>query len=143
MPGERLRVDGAVESPRTLGFDELAALPGQVADIGALVPGRVGGGVRLASLLDAVAPLPDARFAKLMSSDGKFSAWVPLDAVKEAVVVYRLGDAPLPEDKGGPMRFYIPDVEKCGVAGLDACANVKALGHVLVARQSGLSLHTR
>ena len=34
-----LRIDGNVSTPRTLGFGELAALPEQVADIGALIPG--------------------------------------------------------------------------------------------------------
>jgi DMSO/TMAO reductase YedYZ molybdopterin-dependent catalytic subunit len=134
-----LRVDGNVATPRSLGFDELAGLPDQVADVGALVPGRRGGGVRLAAILDAVGRVPDARFAQLRSTDG-FSAWVPLDAVAQALVVYRLGDGPLPEADGGPLRFLIPDVEKCGVAGLDTCANVKRLGTVTLARSAGFGL---
>jgi hypothetical protein len=69
--------------------------------------------------------------------------WVPLDAVRGAVVVYRLGGATLPGERGGPMRFYIPDVQRCGVAGLDTCAHIKALGQVMVARQTGLGVRTR
>jgi hypothetical protein len=41
-----------------------------------------------------------------------------------------LGESALPEKKGGPVRFLIPNAEKCGVEGVDACANVKGLGRI-------------
>src|SRR5258706_12754974 len=133
-----LRVDGNVATPRTFHYDDLAALPGQIEDIGKLIPGREGGGVLLAAILDAVKRDPKARFAKLASTDGGFVAWVPIDAVAESgVVVYRIGQEPLPADKGGPMRFYIPNVEKCGVPGLDTCANLKSLGTITVTHNAG------
>ncbi len=135
---ERLRVDGAVERPREFGFDDLAALPGQVPDVGALIPGRDGHGVRLQSLLDAVGVRPEVTHITLTSTDGRFSASVPLAAVREAVVAYRLGNAPLPHDKGGPMRFFIPNVEQCAVGGVDACANVKFLGRIHLTTTPGV-----
>jgi len=45
-------------------FEALTRLPGQIADIAPLVPGRTGGGVRLASLLDAVQPHPEATHSR-------------------------------------------------------------------------------
>jgi DMSO/TMAO reductase YedYZ molybdopterin-dependent catalytic subunit len=130
MADLQLRVEGEVISPRAFSFADLAALPGQLADVGALIPGREGGAVRLASILDAVGRTAAAQWATLESSDGKFSISVPLHLLGAAVVAYRFGDGALPEKKGGPARFYVPDVEKCGTPGVDACANVKGLGTI-------------
>jgi hypothetical protein len=124
---ESLRVEGEVQHVQNLSFADLAALPEQIADVGQLVPGREGGGVRLQAILAKAAPATTASYITLQSSDGKFSASVPLDAVRTAVVAYRLGDEPLPAKKGGPFRFLIPNVEECAIGGVDACANVKFL----------------
>jgi hypothetical protein len=125
---EALRIEGEVQHIRSFGFDDLATLPDQVSDISQLMPGREGGGVRLRSLLEQVHPTSSATFITLKSTDGKFSASIPLEAVQDAIVAYRLGDEPLPEKKGGPFRFFIPNVEECAIGGVDACANVKFLG---------------
>lgn len=129
-----LRVEGAVGRPRVFGFDELAALADQVPDVGALAPGREGGAVRLRSLLAAVAPAADAVRVTLVSLDGKFTSSAPLEALAEAVLVYRLGDGPLPADRGGPVRFLVPHLEECGFPGVDRCTNVKALGSIRIER---------
>jgi DMSO/TMAO reductase YedYZ molybdopterin-dependent catalytic subunit len=129
-----LRVDGEVVKACELSFADLAALPGQVDDVGELIPGRAGGAVRLASILERAGRRPEASHATLSSADGRFTASVPLDAVREAVVAYRLGDAPLPERQGGPLRFFIPDVEECAIGGVDACANVKFLARIELTR---------
>jgi DMSO/TMAO reductase YedYZ molybdopterin-dependent catalytic subunit len=134
---DRLRVDGAVGLARDFGFDDLAALPGQVPDISTLIAGREGGGVRLQSLLDAVGARAYGTHVTLTSTDGRFSASVPLAAVRDAVVAYRLGNAPLPREKGGPLRFFIPNVEQCAVGGVDACANVKFLGRIRITAGAG------
>ena len=122
---QQLHIEGEVQQARDLSFVELVALPGQVADVGTLIPGREGGGVRLQSILEAVGISPAATHSTVVSSDGKFSASVLLDAVYEAVVAYRLGSGPLPQTKGGPIRFFLPNVEECAIRGVDACANVK------------------
>jgi DMSO/TMAO reductase YedYZ molybdopterin-dependent catalytic subunit len=102
-----LRIEGEVHAPRAFRFADLAALPGQVPDIGTLIPGRQGGGVWLCSLLEATRARPQASHITLHATDGDFSASVPLAAVRDrAIVVYRLGDAPLPAAQGGPMRFF-------------------------------------
>ena len=69
--------------------------------------------MRLQAILDIVHPTSTAAYIALQSTDGKFSASVPLDAVRNAVIAYRLGNEPLPAKKGGPFRFLIPNVEDC------------------------------
>jgi 2-dehydropantoate 2-reductase len=126
-----LRVEGEVDVPRAFGFTELAALPGQVPDISRLIPGREGGGVWLQALLEATGTRSQASHITLHATDGDFAASVPLAAVRDrGIVVYRVGDAPLPAVQGGPMRFFITDVEACATGEVDACANVKFLGTI-------------
>jgi DMSO/TMAO reductase YedYZ molybdopterin-dependent catalytic subunit len=134
---ERLRIEGEVQQARAFTFADLAALPDQISDISQLIPGREGGGVRLQSIVDKVHPSSAAAYITLKSSDGKFSASIPLEAVRNAVVAYRLGNEPLPAKKGGPFRFLIPNVEECAIGGVDACANVKFLGEIRFSNQPG------
>ena len=128
-----LRVDGAVRTPRTFDGDALRALPAQVDDVGTLVRGRVGGAVRLAAVLDAVGVLDDARSVALVSADGHFTQSAPLASLRDALLVYRLGDGSLPADDGGPIRFLVPDAP--GLVGVDRCTNVKALATITVRRE--------
>jgi DMSO/TMAO reductase YedYZ molybdopterin-dependent catalytic subunit len=128
-----LRVEGAVAAARDFAFADLARLPEQIADVGALAPGRTGGAVRLRAILDAVAPAPTASRLRLESSDGQFSQEAPLAGLQSAVVIYRQGEAPLSAEQGGPVRFLVPNVEDCDVPGVDRCTNVKALARIVVA----------
>jgi hypothetical protein len=126
-----LRVEGAVETPRVFSFTDLASLPGQVPDIGRLIPGRTGGGVWLRALLEATGARSQASHITLRATDGNFSASVPLEAVRDsAIVAYRCGEEPLPVAQGGPVRFFITQVEACAAGEVDACANVKFLGTI-------------
>lgn len=139
MHATSLCVAGEVDRPRQFNFADLAALPGQVPDISTLIPGREGGGVWLRSLLEASGVRPAARHITLQATDGSFSASVPLAAVSErALIVYRLGDEPLPSARGGPIRFFITDAEACAVGEVDACANVKFLGVMTLRRTPGV-----
>jgi DMSO/TMAO reductase YedYZ molybdopterin-dependent catalytic subunit len=123
-----LHVQGEVRSPRAFRFAELASLPEQIADIGTLIPGRQGGGVWLRAVLDAIELNERATYLTLHATDGQYSASVPLEAVRDyAVVLYRLGDEPLPAGQGGPLRFLITNVDACGIGEVDTCANVKFL----------------
>ncbi len=129
--GEALEMGGQVQQPGTFDFEALAQLSGQVEDVSALVPGRRGGGVRLASLLAAVQPRPEATHLTVESDDGRFSASVPLSAVVDSgVVLYRLGSQALPTPQGGPFRFLITDAQTCATGGADLCANVKFVGRI-------------
>jgi len=134
---ESLRVEGMLEHECDFTFSDLAALPDQIPDVGQLIPGREGGGVRLRTILSKVSPAAAARYITLTSGDGKFSASIPLEAARNAIVAYRLGDGPLPDKKGGPFRLLIPDVEECAIGGVDACANVKFLAHIELSHQPG------
>ena len=127
-----VRIEGSVATPRSFGFEELAALPGQIPDVSALASGREGGAVRFRALLDAVGIEAATTEATLVSADGRFEQTAPLSALGEAVVIYRLGDAPLPQSAGGPERFLIPNVEECLARGVDRCTNVKALAIVRI-----------
>ena len=131
--GDVLHTEGLVARPLALSFDDLAELPGQIADVGSEVPGREGGGVRLDAVLDASGARGDARYITLATGDGSFSASVPLAPIRaQGILVYRDGGGPLPETKGGPVRFFIKDIESCslGAGEADRCANVKHLGRI-------------
>jgi DMSO/TMAO reductase YedYZ molybdopterin-dependent catalytic subunit len=136
--GQGLEICGDVQQPGTFDFEALRRLPGQIEDIASVVPGRTGGGVRLAALLDAVQPRPQATYLTVESTDGSFSASVPLAAVvASGVVLYRLGSHALPEQQGGPFRFLITDAQTCATGGVDLCANVKFVGRIALSAGPG------
>ena len=125
-----LYVDGEVERSRDFDFAALCDLPGQVEDLSRLVPGRDGGAVRFASLLERVGPNDRATHVTLTSADGTFRASVPLAALGGAVIAYRDGSRDLPASRGGPFRFFIPQSADCRSEEVDQCANVKFLASV-------------
>lgn len=132
-----LRIEQEGKPAQTLDFDALSRLNGQIADVGTLIPGRVGAAVRLQAILDHVEPASDLDYLTIESTDGGFAASVPLAALRNAIIAYRLGNGPLPEDKGGPLRFLIPNDEGCATGGADACANVKFVGTLRLTRGPG------
>ena len=130
----RLSVAGALDGP-ALALDrrDLAALPAaaQVPDVGALVPGRKGRGVRLAALLERARPSRAARFLNIASLDPAFAVSVAVDEVREeGIVVYELDGAPLSAEKGGPFRLLVR-----GHA--DECVNVKQLARLELSATPG------
>lgn len=132
-----LEVRGSVARPSTFDRFTLSTLDHQVPDIGALVAGREGSGVRLRAILDAAGPAPEASFVTLESADGTFAASVPIADVEDAVVLHSLGDQALPAELGGPFRFLIPDADRCNTGGADRCATVKFLGRLTVTESAG------
>ncbi len=132
-----LRIEQEGKGAEELNFQELSELDGQIGDVGALIPGRVGGGVTLQAILDRLQPDQELDYVTVESTDGGFAASVPLEALRHAVIAYRVGDEPLPRDKGGPLRFLIPDDEGCATGGADACANVKFVGTLRLTRGKG------
>lgn len=123
----RLRIEGRVERALELGYEELAALPGQIESVAEVVPGKPGSGVTLAAVLEAAGLGEGARSLHIESGDGSFSATLPLEGLSRAVLAYRLGDEPLPAAKGGPVRFLTPHEGACDKSDGHACANVKDL----------------
>lgn len=125
-----LTITGEATREVSFTFDQLSELPGQVPDVGAEVEGRKGHGVRLKSLIDQAGRKASASHATLASTDGAFTASVPLDDILDAILVYRHDGGPLAEELGGPIRFLIPDAAACHTGGADTCANVKHLGRI-------------
>ena len=117
--------DGRVRIVRR---NELAALPGGVADVSAVVPKRSGAAARVGALFDAHG-VPAAGTAVVCAADGFASEPVPLAALREGLLVHSQADAPLSREQGGPFRLLIP----ADVPGApSACANVKAVVRIVV-----------
>jgi DMSO/TMAO reductase YedYZ molybdopterin-dependent catalytic subunit len=121
-------IEGLVTKTLELEAADLASMPGQIDDVAAFVAGRHGAAVRLAAVLERAGIETGAEWLTVESDDGSFAASVPLEAVREALLVHSLDGAPLPRDKGGPVRLLIPDAARCGTAEVDKCANVKNVG---------------
>jgi DMSO/TMAO reductase YedYZ molybdopterin-dependent catalytic subunit len=117
----QLNVNGMVDSPFTIGYAELIAMPlvEQYVTI-ACVSNEVGGdlvgnakwrGVRLRDLLDRAGVQPGATQLVGRSHDG-WTAGFPtswLDAPdREALVAVAMNDEPLPPDHGYPARLVVP-----------------------------------
>jgi len=141
MSSAFLTIDGDVETPLALSFEELSAIRGtfQVSDVSQIDPKRKGDAVRLTGLLEMARPKPTARYLTLHSSSDDFHASIPLDAVRErAILIYRLEGEPLPFSAGGPVRFFIPDFAACHTAEIDACANVKFVDRIELSSDRGI-----
>lgn len=124
---DTLRISGAVEPDGRREWthaDLFAAAPdARVEDIGALVPGRRGSGVRLDWIVEGSRPSDGVKWVVLESADGGFTACLALDELASAILVHADGDRPFTETDGGPFRLYVPD------AG-DRCGNVKHLARI-------------
>ena len=81
---------------------------------------------------------PTAKYLTLHASKDDFHASIPLSEVRDkAIVIYRLGDDPLPEKAGGPVRFFIPDFAACHTDEIDECANVKFVDRIELTIERG------
>ncbi|GDX82531.1 hypothetical protein LBMAG42_43420 [Deltaproteobacteria bacterium] len=101
----------------------LMALPGQVADVGAVAPGKRGAGVSLAEVLLLAGE--GARYV-VSAGDGFTTPPAEVAGVGRAVLVHSLDNGALPEGQGGPFRVYQSEGSNC--------ANVKAVARVRVLR---------
>ena len=129
----RLIVDGAVERPSQLSFEEFLAFPPeqQVPDVSRFHPSRRGDAVTLESVLQRVGPKSDARFLTLHADRDDFHVSIALDSVRgEGLVVYKVAEAAMTPQQGGPFRFLIRNPSACHTDDLDDCANVKFLTRI-------------
>ena len=113
----RLPVDGVVDRPLSLSWDDFLALP-QVDDVsdfhcvtGWSLHDLRWTGVRLNALLALARPRAEATHVMLHGRDG-YSANLPLEeALKDDVLVAReLGGKPLSVEHGGPARVVVPQL---------------------------------
>ena len=135
-----LTVDGAVERPLRLTLADLDALPepARVRDVSRFHAARQGDGVTLAAILEQARVRPEANYLTLHADRDDFHVSVPLQPVREqVVVVYRLGQDLLDADRGGPIRFLVPDPTACHTGELDECANVKYLTRIELTARRG------
>jgi len=117
----RLEVGGLVEKPASFSLAELRALPARtqitrhdcVEGWSAIAKWK---GAKLAALLDAVRPTPDARYAVFycadpMAADGTdlYYESIDLDDARhpQTILAYEMNDAVLPVANGAPIRLRV------------------------------------
>ena len=111
----RLKVHGLVDTPFTLTYDELAALPPTRLnrDFQCVTGWRVLGvkwqGVRLSDLLDRAGVQADGTALRLTSFDGVYTESLTMEQarLKDVMVAYQLDRKPISSDHGGPVRLYV------------------------------------
>ena len=129
----KLIINGAVENPVELTYEQLAAFPAeqQIIDVSRFDPKRQGDAISLRGLLAVVRPQQAAIYLGLHASTDDFHASIPLAPVLErAFLIYRLAGEPLSPKSGGPFRFFIPDFAACHTHEIDECANVKFVDRI-------------
>ncbi|MDQ1381082.1 MAG: hypothetical protein QOJ71_1801 [Actinomycetota bacterium] len=111
----RLTVNGLVDRPFTLTYDEIRALAPTMLtkDFQCVTGWRVRNvhwtGVRLSHLLDRAGVQANAKALRFTSFDGTYTESLTLDQARRAdvIVAYDLGGKPLSSDHGGPVRMYV------------------------------------
>jgi DMSO/TMAO reductase YedYZ molybdopterin-dependent catalytic subunit len=112
----RLVIDGLVERPLTLTYDELRALPSvrQVSDFRCVEGWGVDDvqwdGVRFQSMIDMVRPAPEAGYVTFHSLGDVYRDSLTLEQamLPDVLVAYDMDRAPLPPDHGLPLRLVMP-----------------------------------
>ncbi|MBI4621878.1 MAG: sulfite oxidase-like oxidoreductase [Verrucomicrobia bacterium] len=111
----RLKIDGLVDQPVELTWEQFHALPpvADVSDFHCVTTWSKfdcrWGGVAFTTLYELAQPKPEARFVYFTSYDG-YSTNVPLAACldDDVLVATSFAGAPLPREHGGPARVIIP-----------------------------------
>jgi DMSO/TMAO reductase YedYZ molybdopterin-dependent catalytic subunit len=111
----RLKVGGHVDSPFTLTFDGLKALPPVrlTKDFQCVTGWRVHDvkwtGVRLGDVLDKAGVKPGAGGVVFTSFDGEYTESLTLDQARRAdvIVAYQMDGHAISSDHGGPVRLYV------------------------------------
>ncbi len=109
----RLQVGGLANKVQSLAYEDLLALPGiSLTDDfccleGWVVKDILWEGVRLSSVLNLAAPMPEARFVLLASEE--FSVVLPIERALEetTILAMRKGGTALDEFHGGPVRLVL------------------------------------
>ena len=110
-----LTVDGEVERPLTLTWEQLVELPSREITVDIHCVTRWSRfdttfkGVHWSELAKLVSPKPGARFAVAQAEQG-FTANIPLAALEEetSLIVYEADGEPLTKEHGWPVRLVVP-----------------------------------
>jgi 2-dehydropantoate 2-reductase len=130
-------VEGAVQQPLRFSRKHLSqlALEYQISDVGRVMPNMRGTGVKAQAILDVVTLQPGVDHVTFFSQDGKYSACVTLDQVRQfGILLYEQDGGIFPVERGGPFRLVTPGLG-------DLCANVKQVGRIVFSQ--GLAQDTR
>ena len=111
----RLRVTGLAESPRTLSFTDLAALPqtSMTKDFQCVTGWRVTNvpwsGVLLRDLVDAVQPKANATALRFTSFDGVYTESLTLEQAQrdDILIATSMFGEPLKPEHGAPVRLMV------------------------------------
>ena len=112
----RLRIEGLVERPQSLTYDELLALPqaDQTSDFHCVTGWSVEDvrwrGVRFADLLAAAAPLASARALAFVSAERPYVDTLTLRQAlaPDSMLAHAMDDRPLTRAHGAPARVVMP-----------------------------------
>jgi sulfoxide reductase catalytic subunit YedY len=114
----RLRIDGLVEEPVDLSYDQLLALPRaeQVSDFHCVTGWSVNdvhwAGVRFRDLLALVRANRDVGALKFVSAERPYSDSLTLDEalLPDVMLAYEMDGEPLTRAHGAPVRLVIPEM---------------------------------
>ena len=114
----RLRIDGLVERPLELTYDQLLALPRaeQVSDFHCVTGWSVDNvhwaGVRFRDLFAAVRPTSDAVALTFVSAERPYVDSLTLDdaLLSDVMLAYEMDGEPLTRAHGAPVRVVIPEM---------------------------------
>ena len=110
-----LSVDGLVDTPMTLSYAQLTALPATrlTKDFQCVTGWRVHGvgwtGVRLADILDAAGVKAGAPAVRFGSFDGAYTESLSMAEARrdDVIVAYQMDGKPVSHIHGGPVRLYV------------------------------------
>ncbi len=134
MPAQwRLRVDGLVEQPLDLSWQDFLALPqtDQVSDFHCVTGWSVESvhwrGVTLADVLARAKPLPSAAGLEFISAERPYVDTLTMEqaAMPDVLLAHGMGGAPLPREHGAPVRVVIPKMY--GYKGVKWLAHIRVV----------------
>jgi DMSO/TMAO reductase YedYZ molybdopterin-dependent catalytic subunit len=114
----RLRVEGRVERPLTLTYDDLLRLPRaeQVSTFHCVTGWSVKdvhwAGVRFGDLLAEANPGPAAKVLRFVSSEQPYDDTLTLEQARlpDVMLAYEMDGKPLRREHGAPVRLVIPEM---------------------------------
>jgi DMSO/TMAO reductase YedYZ molybdopterin-dependent catalytic subunit len=114
----RLQINGLVDTPQSVSYDELRALPSaeQVSTFHCVTGWTVSNvhwrGVRFRDLLAAARPRPEAQVLTFTSAEKPYVDTLTLDQsnLADVMLAYEMDGKPLAREHGAPVRVVIPDM---------------------------------
>jgi DMSO/TMAO reductase YedYZ molybdopterin-dependent catalytic subunit len=111
----RLKVGGLVDTPYTLTYEELRAMPPTrlTKDFQCVTGWRVSDvkwvGVRLGDLLDRARVRPTAKAIRFKSFDGTYTESLTMSQARrqDVIVAYQMEGGDISAEHGGPVRLYV------------------------------------